>query len=72
MILRNHIKEIENLSSHSDNELHKRVVDLSRSNMMLKITESNLNRKCDAIMEREKILRKEMGEMKVIIFLTLY
>jgi len=35
--------------------------------MMLKITESNLNRKCDAITERENILRKEMSEIKVII-----
>ncbi|ORX42993.1 hypothetical protein BCR36DRAFT_586919 [Piromyces finnis] len=60
----NHIKELESLSSRSDNELHKKVVDLSRNNMMLKITESNTNRKCDAIMEREKNLRKEMGEIK--------
>jgi len=40
--------------------------------MMLKITESNLNRKCDAIMEREKILRKEMSEIKVIITIFIF
>jgi len=59
-----HIKELENLSTQGENELNKKVVELSRNNMMLKITESNLSRKNDAIMEREKILREEIGEMK--------
>jgi len=72
LFLHKHIKELENLSTQGENELNKKVVELSRNNMMLKITESNLSRKNDAIMEREKILREEIGEMKVIIIIHIY